>query len=122
MKFCLGTCATLVLVFALLVALSQGVAYYVSSDLLEATIHAREIDKIDTIGQVIKKLIARQSTQLQRLARVLAEESALPSALLREEPDRVAAIPAIFDRIGDLSGTDLFEVIDDRGIVVYRSW
>ncbi|MFO1423364.1 MAG: response regulator [Candidatus Competibacteraceae bacterium] len=121
MKFCLGTCATLVLVFALLVALSQGVAYYVSSDLLEATIRAREIDKIDTIGQIIKKLIARQSTQLQRLARVLAEESTLSSAFLREEPDRVAAITAIFDHIDDLSRTDLFEVIDDRGIVVYRS-
>ncbi|MDG4598104.1 MAG: response regulator [Candidatus Contendobacter sp.] len=121
MKFCLGTCATLVLVFALLVALSQGVAYYISSDLLETTIRAREIDKIDTISQVIKNLIARQSTQLQRLARVLAEESALSSALLREEPDRVAALAAIFDRIGDLSRTDLFEVIDQHGIVAYRS-
>ncbi len=121
MKVCLGTCATLVLVFALLVALSQGVAYYVSSDLLETTIRAREIDKTDTIGQVIKNLIARQSTQLQRLARVLAEENTLLAALLREEPDRVAALAAIFDRIGDLSRTDLFEVIDEHGIVVYRS-
>ncbi|MDG4552112.1 MAG: response regulator [Candidatus Contendobacter sp.] len=122
MKFCFGTCMTLVLVFALLVALSQGGAHYVTSGLLETMVRAREIDKIDTIGQVIKNLIAQQSTQLQRLARVLAEESALSSALLREEPDRAAAIAAIFDRIGNLSKMDLFKVVDERGIVVYRSW
>jgi len=38
----LGTGMTLVVVFALLAALSQGIAYRVSSDLLGTTIRARD--------------------------------------------------------------------------------
>jgi signal transduction histidine kinase/CheY-like chemotaxis protein/HPt (histidine-containing phosphotransfer) domain-containing protein len=121
MKFRPGTRTILVLVFALLAALSQGVAYHVSSDLLEKAIRAREIDKIDTIGQVIKNLIAQQSVHLQQLTRLLAKESTLSSALLRAEPDRAAAIAAIFDRVRGLSSTIVLELIDDREIVVYRS-
>lgn len=120
MRFRLGARMTLVLVFALLAALSQGVAYHVSSDLLAVTVHTREIDKIDTISRVIARLIAQQSAQLQQLARLLAQESALPSTLAGEEPERVAAIAAIFDRVRDLSRADLLEVTDDREIVIYR--
>ncbi len=121
MKFRLGTRMMLLLVFALLAALSQGVAYHVSSNLLERTIRAREIDKINTIGQVIKNLIAQQGVRLQQLGQVLAGEGALSSALAREEPDRAATIAAIFDRIGGLSKADLLEIIDDHEIVVYRT-
>jgi ABC-type nickel/cobalt efflux system permease component RcnA len=46
MKLRLGTSMTLVLVFALLAALSQGVAYQVSSDLLGITVREQEIDKV----------------------------------------------------------------------------
>jgi hypothetical protein len=54
----LGTSMTLVLAFALLAALSQGVAYQVSSDLCWAPRCAtREIDKIETISRVIERLI-----------------------------------------------------------------
>ena len=121
MKLRLDTSMTLVLVFALLAALSQWVAYQVSSDLLGATVRAREIDKIDTIGRVIGRLIAQQGAHLQQFARLLAANSELSSGLARKEPDRVAMIAAFFDRIQGISKADLLEVTDDEEIVVYRA-
>ncbi|MDS4029984.1 MAG: response regulator [Candidatus Contendobacter sp.] len=121
MKFRLDTSMTLVLVFALLAALSQWVAYQLSSDLLGTTVRAREIDKIDTIGRVIERLIAQQGARLQQFARLLAANSELSSGLAREEPDRVAMIAAFFDRLQDISRVDILEVTDDKEIVVYRA-
>ena len=121
MRLRFGTSMTLVLVFALLAALSQGVAYQVSSDLLGTAVRAREIDKIDTISRVIERLIAQQSVHLQQFARLLAANNELSSGLLRPEPDRVTAVAAIFSRIQGISKIDLLEVTDEREIVVYRA-
>ena len=77
MRLRFGTSMTLVLVFALLAALSQGVAYQVSSDLRGTAVRAREIDKIDTISRVIERLIAQQSVHLQQFARLLAANNCL---------------------------------------------
>ena len=121
MQLRLGTSMTLVLVFALLAALSQGVAYQVSSDLLGATVRAREIDKIDTISRVIERLIAQQGVHLQQLAQLLAANSELSSGLTRQEPDRVTTITALFNRVQGISKLDLLEVTDDNEIVVYRA-
>ena len=121
MKLRLGTSMTLVLVFALLAALSQGVAYQVSSDLLGITVREQEIDKINTISRVIAGLITHQSVRLQQLARLLAAENELSSAFLRKEPDRVTAIAATLDRVPSIFKTDLLEVTDDSEIVVLSS-
>jgi len=121
MKLRFSTNMTLVLVFALLAALSQWVAYQVSSDLLSATVRAREIDKIDTISRVIERLIAQQGAHLQQFARLLAANSELSSGLVRQEPDRVAMIAAFFGRVQGISKADLLEVTDDKEIVVYRA-
>jgi len=121
MKFRLDTNMALVLVFALLATLSQGVAYRISSDLLGATIRAREIDKIDTIGRVIERLIAQQSVHLQQIARLLAANSELSAGLARQEPDRTATVAALFDRLQGISEAALLEVTDDKEIVVYRA-
>ncbi len=121
MKLRLSTSMTLVLVFALLAALSQWVAYQVSSDLLEITVREREIDKIKTISRVITGLIAQQSAYLQQLARLLAAGDELPSALLPKESDHATTIAATLDRVHSIIKTDLLEVTDDREIVIYRA-
>lgn len=121
MKLRLDTSMTLVLVFALLAALSQGVAYRVSSDLLGATVRAREIDKIDTISRVIERLIVQQGVHLQQIARLLAANSELSSGLVRQQPNRTATIAAFFDRLQEVSKVELLEITDDKEIVVYRA-
>ena len=121
MNLGLSTNALLVLAFALLATLSQGVAYQTSSTLLDATVREREIDKINTISGIIKSLLNQQSAHLQQLARLLATGNELSASLLREEPDRVAALAATLDRVQGISNTELLEVIDDHETVIYRA-
>ncbi|MCP5158475.1 MAG: response regulator [Gammaproteobacteria bacterium] len=113
---------TLILVFALLAVLSQGVAYHVSNDLLHVSVRAQEIDRIDTISRVLKNLLQQQGIYLQQQARLLAAGNELPAGLVLQEPDRVAAVAAALDRVHALLfKADLLEVTDVHEIVVYRA-
>ncbi len=111
----------LVVLFALLAALSHAVAFRVSSDLLDVTVHEREIDKIKTVSRVIESLIAQQGLRVEQAARLLATQEKLADGLLRPVPRRMEAVAGTLDQAYRLANVDILEVTDDSETVVYRA-
>ena len=121
MKLRLSTGVTLAILFALLLALSQWVAFEVSSELLRAAVREREIDKIKTISRVIEGLIARQTARVKESALLLAFADDVPEGLLQAEHGRPESLAEILDAAHAVAKLDLLEVADAREIVLYRA-
>ena len=119
--FRFGTAATLIALFALLIGLSQWAFHRLSGELLDATVREHEIEKVRTVGRVVENMIARESTRIEQVARLVAARPALAAALLRPTGQQAAAVAADLDGVYRLAGTDILEVTDTGEAVVYRA-
>jgi signal transduction histidine kinase/DNA-binding response OmpR family regulator len=121
MKARLGTGTTLAILFTLLLALSQWVAYMVSGELLRAAVHEREIDKVKTVSRAVEGLILQHSARVKELARLLALSDDVPAALASAGRGRPGSLPHVLDAVYASVKLDLLEVADMDGRVVYRA-
>ncbi|MDK9725620.1 MAG: ATP-binding protein [Sterolibacteriaceae bacterium MAG5] len=119
--FRFGTAATLIVLFALLIGLSQWAFHRLSGELLDATVREHEIEKVRTVGRVVENMIARESTRVEQVARLVAARPALAAALLQPAGQQAAAVAADLDGVYRLAGTDILEVTDAGETIVYRA-
>jgi hypothetical protein len=72
---------TLILAFALLVAISLWTAFQVSGRALQATVEAEEREELQTIGRVLEELVAEHSLRARLTARLTAGRDSLGATL-----------------------------------------
>jgi signal transduction histidine kinase/CheY-like chemotaxis protein/HPt (histidine-containing phosphotransfer) domain-containing protein len=120
-RFRPSTNVVLALLVALLAVAGQFVSHRVSSGVLEASVRQREIDKIDTIGNLISGLIAREGSQIRVVARLLASDDVLEMALAEKEPKKSANLKSKLDEVFKVGGVQILEVTDTDEIVLYRA-
>jgi signal transduction histidine kinase/FixJ family two-component response regulator len=116
-----STGMTLVLLFALLLALSQWVAYRVSGELLRTAVQEREVDKVKTVSRVLQGLIEHHTAHVREVARLLAISDDMPLSLVHESHHRFEDIPKTLDIAYANGRLSLLEVTDAREVVVYRA-
>jgi signal transduction histidine kinase len=121
MKFPFGTAGRVAVVFITLAAVSQGLSFHASNKLLSETVHQREIDKINTLGKLLKGLIADQGTRVTLTAQLLQSKGKVRRGLPGHDPNQTAIMLKELDQAYDKSEVDVLEVTDKRGIVAYRA-
>ena len=123
MKFRYGVTLSLILLLTLLVAISGGSAYLITSGQLRDTIREREIDKIKTMSTIIESLLERESRQTQALAKLLASNPALAGAVRRgtKGADASPALEGMLQPVFIRSQLDLLEISDSEEFVIYRA-
>lgn len=121
MRLRLSATATLALLVAALALAGQWVAHVVSSDVLQATVHEREIDKIRTIGSSLSSLIDSQGQKAQLISRLLATNPDLRNALQLKEPARTRQLAKVLDDVFALQQVLTLEVTDENETVIYRA-
>ncbi len=112
---------TLVLLFTLLLALSQWVAYRVSGELLRTAVQEREVDKVKTVSRVLQGLVEHHTARVREIARLLAISDDVPLSLVQESHHRLTDIPKILDAVYANGNLSLLEVTDSREVVIYRA-
>jgi signal transduction histidine kinase/CheY-like chemotaxis protein/HPt (histidine-containing phosphotransfer) domain-containing protein len=112
---------TLVLLFTLLLALSQWVAYRVSGELLRTAVEEREVDKVKTVSRVLQGLVEHHTARVREIARLLAISDDVPLSLVQESHHRLTDIPKILDTVYANGNLSLLEVTDAREVVIYRA-
>ena len=117
----LSTSAVLALLIGLLALAGQYVSQTVTSDVLEATVRQREIDKIDTLGQVITGQIDHHAQKAQLVARLVAADGAVAASVLLAEPQRSARLASSLDDLLRISDVKSLEITGDDEVVIYRA-
>jgi signal transduction histidine kinase len=113
---------TLILAFALLVAISLWTAFQVSGRALQATVEAEEREELQTIGRVLEELVAEHSLRARLTARLTAGLDSLGATLANNaQGKRTTTLSAVVDSARAASEIDLIEVTDSREVIVYRS-
>ncbi|HPT50022.1 MAG TPA: ATP-binding protein [Accumulibacter sp.] len=112
---------TLILLFGLLAGISQWTAFRVSEEVLQATVETQEFDRIQTIGRVIEELVAEQSKGIGLTARLTAVRNSLGRNLASPSGNITEALRDALDNALTASESDLIEVADQHGNVVYRA-
>jgi signal transduction histidine kinase len=121
MKFPLSTAGRVAAVFIVLAVLSQVVNFQVSRETLRATVQQREIDKVKSIGEVLRTLIKDQSGRATLVATLLQADAKLAAGLLRADPDRTRLIADTLEPVEQVWPVDLLEVTDAEGVVIYSA-
>lgn len=121
MKVRLSTTMTLALLIGLLVLAGQWVAQVITSDVLVETARAREIDKINTVANLLEGLIAQRGNDAHLLADMLATDQAVAGALQLKASERSAQLGRKLDDIFRQGRVQTLEVTDQDETVIYRA-
>jgi signal transduction histidine kinase/chemotaxis response regulator CheB len=121
MRFRPSTSLTLALLIGLLASAGQWISHATASDVLEATIRQREIDKVDTVGRVIERLIAQRGQQALQVARLIASHDDVATAVRRHGVDRTASLAGALDEAFQIAHVQSLEVSDADETIVYRA-
>ena len=121
MRWRLSPTVTMALLIGSLALAGQWVAQVVSADVLEAAVRQREIDKIGTIGNVVGSVMEERGADAQLVARLLAVDQALASAMLLGEPQRTRMLAPNLDAQFRGARVQTLEVAGTDEIVVYRA-
>lgn len=119
MKIPFGTTGRVAAVFITVAALSQGLNFKASGDLLDTTVHQREISKISAVSSVIRAMIAQQGRHVAVVAQMLTSQEVVQTGLLRKGSSGTPAVVEAVDRAYDKAQVDILEVTDDRGVVIH---
>jgi signal transduction histidine kinase/DNA-binding response OmpR family regulator/HPt (histidine-containing phosphotransfer) domain-containing protein len=103
-----------------LTGLSQIVAYFGATDLLDTTVRERELDKIQTIGSVAERLIAQHGERATQIARLLATTEEMPD-LAGSDAQVLSRIASRLDQVYHAANLDIVELTNADEIVVYRA-
>jgi hypothetical protein len=110
---------TLILAFALLVAISLWTAFQVSGRALQATVEAEEREELQTIGRVLEELVAEHSLRARLTARLTAGRDSLGATLANHAQGKStrapSALSAVVASARAASEIDLIEVSDCSG-------
>ncbi len=112
---------TLAILFSLLVVGGQLVSHRLASDALDDAIHLREIDKIRTLGNVVSKIIDRQSKQARFMARLLANDDHLAEGVRAKDSRSTARLKALLDSAVRVDGVATLEIVNTEEVVIYRA-
>ena len=121
MKVRLSTTMTLALLIGLLVLAGQWVAQVITSDVLVETARAREIDKINTVANLLAGLIAQRGNDAHLLADMLATDQEIAGALQLKASARSAQLGRKLDEIFRQGRVQTLEVTDQDETVIYRA-
>ena len=122
MKNRLGTGLTLSLLFIALGVLSQGVSYWVSSDLLAGVVREREDEKVGAVSRTAARLLDRTSEQVRIAAKVVGADGRLAEALGSAAPHaRRVQLAALLDEGIKGLKVDAATVTDDQEVVIHRA-
>lgn len=109
------------LLIGVLALAGQWIAYSASSDVLEASVRAREIDKINTISNVVKGMLVEQENNVRLIARLMATDSSLGKSVTLNGPERLASLKPAMDQVFALGRLQTFEVAGPDEVVLYRA-
>lgn len=115
------TTTTLALLIGVLVLSSQWVSQRINTDLLASTVREREIDKINTVSNLLQGLIAQRGNEAQLIADLLAADPVVADALALKEPartDKLTGELADFIRMGRVQS---LEITDTNETVIYQA-
>ena len=121
MKARLSTTMTLALLIGLLVLAGQWVAQIITSDVLVETTRAREVDKINTVANLLEGLIAQRSHDAHLLVDMLAADQAVAGAIQLKASERSVQLGKKLDDIFRQGRVQTLEVTDQDEIVIYRA-
>ena len=121
MQFRLSTTMTLALLIGVLVLAGQWVSQTIAADVLVATVHEREIDKINTIGNLLNGMIAQHGNEAHLVADFLASDRAVENALQMKEPARSAQLTLRINEAFKPHHVQALEVTDTDETVLYRA-
>ena len=112
---------SLIALFAVLAALAQWTALLVSHQALQATVRAREIDKMLTVGRVVEELVVEQARRARLTARLTARRNSLGRSLAQSGEAAVETVREVLDEALAASAVAQMEIADSRQLVVYRA-
>lgn len=121
LRFRLSTSVALTILLGLLALGGQFVSQYLAYDVLDQAVRQREIDKVNTLGHVVREFIERHGIQAQIAARLLADNRRIVHAVQRDDPDRQTMLAAALARVLGTGVADVVEIIDQRERVVFHS-
>jgi len=112
---------TLGLLVACVIAATQILSFWTSRTLLVKQIREREIDKIDTVAEFLKKLIGQQTLRITAIAKLTAESERLLQSMREAPPYDKPAIAATIEALKRRAKTDLIEITDRHETVLYQA-
>lgn len=121
LRFRLATSVALTILLGMLALSGQFVSQYLACEALDQAIRQREIDKVESLGHVVREFIERHGLQAQTAARLLADNPKIVSATQRDDPDRQTMLDAALARVLGTGAADIVEIIDPRERVIFHS-
>lgn len=121
MQYRLSTTTALALLIGVLVLGGQWVSQRISTDVLVATVRAQEIDKINTVGNLLQGLIAQRSNEAHLIADMLSGNPEVADALLLQEPVRSAQLALKLGEAIQLGRVQAVEVTDKNETIIYQA-
>ena len=121
MRYRLSTSLTLALLIGVLALLGQWVSHRVGAEVLEETIRQREIDKVNTIGQVMAGLIDGHTSRVLLATRLMARSPNFARAMGLPAAQRRAAVSADLDQVFRVAKLSSLAMIDNDERVVHRA-
>jgi signal transduction histidine kinase/ActR/RegA family two-component response regulator len=112
----------LVSLIACMAVLAFWAASWVTSDLLQDSLHKREEEKARAISLALENLIAAQNKQTQITARLIANRNSLGRSIAHlRDADSFATIRSVIDATLVDSDVTFLEVIDAQEVMIYRT-
>lgn len=115
------TTTTLALLIGVLVFSSQWVSQRINTDVLVSTVREREIDKINTVSNLLQGLIAQHGNEAHLVADLLASDPAVADALALKEPARSAKLADKLDDFIRMGRAQTLEITDTNETVIYQA-
>ncbi|WP_243358495.1 putative bifunctional diguanylate cyclase/phosphodiesterase [Fundidesulfovibrio terrae] len=121
MKRSFGIAGRLTAALFVIALVSQLMSFHSSKHLREAAIKQREVDKVNTISQLIMPHIKGERERTELVTQMLLMHQGLSDEMLRGGMGRREAVARIIDAVFQESMVDLLEVTDNAGVVLYRA-
>lgn len=121
MRFRGSITVSIAILFGLMALIGQLVSHHLASGALNEAISQREIDKVNTIGSVVKAMVDRHVQPTRMLAQMLSTNETIALGVESEDPEaRLRMLDAIAQvlRVG---GIETVEVTDRNEVVQFRA-
>ncbi len=121
MRFRGSITVSIAILFGLMALIGQLVSQHLASGALNEAISQREIDKVNTIGSVVKAMIDRHVQPTRMLAQLLSTNQAIVDGARSEEPVARFRMTDTLAQVLRVGGIETVEVTDRNEAVLYRA-
>ncbi len=111
---------SLILLIAVLSAITHWSSVWITDDLLHETMDRREADKAGAVSKLLESLLLSQSRQVVLTSRLTANRSRLGKNMAHFNADSMAVIRETLDHALADSGVSFMEATDRHETVLYR--